>query len=252
MKTEVQLLRELQHPNVVTYYQTDLPTDYSGIFVVLEYVPGGSLKRLISKYGHLEESIVKTYIKQLLEGLKYLHSHEVIHRDLKCANVLVSSDGKIKLTDFGSSVKLTSCDKELSKSIQGSPCFIAPEVLLRQSHSYSADIWSLGCMIIEMLTGEAPWSNFSKDEKQLFKLITHTKIRPNMPLCSVILKDVITQCLQRNPLQRPTAKQLLEHKFFESKEEAIEVSMNGSQISTTRDLISKFSSDSFSEIYRRN
>lgn len=251
IKTEVQLLKELHHPNIVTYLQTDLPSDNSGIYVLLEYVPGGSLKRLISKYGHLEESIIKNFTFQLLQGLSFLHLHGIIHRDLKSDNVLVTSDGKIKLSDFGCSVRSCSFQRDITKSIKGSPCFIAPEILLRQIHSYSADIWSVGCMIIEMLTGEAPWSNITKDQKQLLRIIAYSKIKPDVPNCSDELKDVINLCLQRNPVQRPTASQLLEHRFFKEKQESTESSnFNISRISSTRDYRSKGNSDSLRDVYR--
>ncbi len=214
-------------------------------------MPGGSLKRLISKYGHLEESIIKNFTFQLLQGLSFLHLHGIIHRDLKSDNVLVTSDGKIKLSDFGCSVRSSSFVRDITKSIKGSPCFIAPEILLRQNHSYSADIWSVGCMIIEMLTGEAPWSNITRDEKQLLRIIAYSKIKPDVPSCSEDLKDVINLCIQRNPLQRPAASQLLEHRFFKEKQDSTETSnSNISRIPSTKDYRSKGSSDSLREVFR--
>ena len=214
-------------------------------------MPGGSLKRLISKYGHLEESIIKNFTFQVLQGLSFLHLHGIIHRDLKSDNVLVTSDGKIKLSDFGCSVRSCSFDRDITKSIKGSPCFIAPEILLRQIHSYSADIWSVGCMIVEMLTGVAPWSNITKDEKQLIRIIAFSNMKPDVPSCSEELKDLINLCLQRNPLHRPSASQLLEHRFFKEKQEYTESSsFEISRISSTRDYRSKGNSDSLRIVFR--
>lgn len=214
MRKEVMLLRDLDHLNIVKYYQTDLSADMTSIDVLIEYVPGGSLKRIIQKYNKLEETIVRHYIKQLVYGLIYLHEHGVVHRDLKCANVLLSANGVIKLSDFGSSRKFDSDEVELSKSLKGSPYWMAPEVVMKRGHSFSADIWSLGCMIIEMITGRPPWSNLSRESKQVLKLIATANNLPSIPDCSDDLKDLIHQCLSRDATQRPTAKQLLEHRFL--------------------------------------
>ena len=101
----------------------------------------------------------------MLEGLNYLHMNNIIHRDLKCANILVDNNGIIKLSDFGASKKIIdqfvqeNIDKEfVSKSVKGSPYWMAPEVINKTGHSMQADIWSLGCCVIEMLTGKPPWS----------------------------------------------------------------------------------------------
>ena len=108
----------------------------------------------------------------MLEGLKYLHGNDIIHRDLKCANVLVDNMGVIKLSDFGASKKiLQSFDdygvksEKLSKSVIGSPYWMAPEVIKKTGHGKPADIWGLGCCVLEMLTSKPPWTEYGKDAK---------------------------------------------------------------------------------------
>lgn len=100
------MLKTLTHPNIVRYYQTELNADGRSVDIILEFVPGGSIRQLLDKYHAFDERLVKIYTRQMLEGLRYLHANGIIHRDLKCANVLVDNLGVIKLSDFGASKKI--------------------------------------------------------------------------------------------------------------------------------------------------
>lgn len=100
------MLKELNHLNIVKYYYTDISDDGKGVDIILEFVPGGSIRKLLDNYNAFDERLVKIYTRQMLEGLKYLHDNGIIHRDLKCANVLVDNNGVIKLSDFGASKKI--------------------------------------------------------------------------------------------------------------------------------------------------
>lgn len=171
LKREILLLRDLDHPNIVRYVQTDLSPDRDYIDVVLEYVPGGSLKHLLTQYGALDLPVISNFLRQLLTGLSYLHSHGVIHRDIKPANILLTTSGVVKLTDFGSSKRMDTLGFALTKSVKGSPYWMAPEVITKQGHGTAADIWSLGCVVLEMVTGHPPWSNYSHNSKEVMKLI---------------------------------------------------------------------------------
>jgi mitogen-activated protein kinase kinase kinase ANP1 len=214
MTKEVRLLRKLDHPNIVKYYQTDLSDDMQSIDVLLELVPGGSLKSILKKYQFLELEVIKNYSKQLLLGLDYLHSNNIVHRDLKSANILLDSNGVLKLSDFGSSRQFEDEETSISKSLKGSPYWIAPEIVLRQGHNYSADIWSFGCVLIEMVTGKPPWSNYASETNNILALIAQENSLPDIPKCDPNLLDIILKCLQKNPSLRPTTKDLLEMNFF--------------------------------------
>jgi len=108
MQGEIELLRSLSHPNIVTYLGTDVSDDSQTLFIFTEWVPGGSIQALVTKFGRLPEAIVRKYVAQLLVGLSYLHERQVIHRDVKAANILVDDRGNIKLADFGSSKRMDS------------------------------------------------------------------------------------------------------------------------------------------------
>lgn len=222
LKKEISTLKELKHKNIVRYVYTDISSDNSGVDIIMEYVPGGSVRHLLNKFGKLHEKTVQKYTKELLEGLTFLHSKGIIHRDIKCANLLVDNDGIIKLSDFGASKRLGATtqiqDSKLCKSLRGSPYWMAPEVVKRSGHSYAADIWSVGCVAIEMIAGTPPWSNFSKDVKQILQIITQTNRPPEFPNnISRQCTSFLTACLQLNPDLRPKASELLTHPFITEK-----------------------------------
>ena len=208
------MLRRLDHENIVKYYQTDLSPDYYTIDILLEFVSGGSLKHLLQKYHPLELDIIRNYSFQILSGLDYLHSNNIVHRDLKSANILVSLNGTLKLTDFGSSLPFEMGSSKLSNSFKGSPYWMAPEVVLRQGHSFPADVWSFACVLIEMVTGQPPWSNYSQETKQVLSLISKEDSYPDIPSTDPPLKHLLIECLNREPGLRPSLSSLKSFSFF--------------------------------------
>jgi serine/threonine protein kinase len=181
------MLRNLgQHPNVVKYYYVDTTKDKTGVDIILEFVPGGSIRNLLNKFEAFDEKLIKIYTRQILEGLSYLHSKDIVHRDLKCANILVDNKGIIKLSDFGASKQLIENGRNhtngfQTKSVCGSPYWMAPEVVDMSGHGVQADIWSLGCCVIEMLTSKPPWSEFSDDPHTIMDLIKVSDEVPSIP-----------------------------------------------------------------------
>ena len=158
MKSEIRILKELKHPNIIRYIGTNLVEDMKGAGIIMEYVSGGSIRNLIGQFGRLDEQISRVYLSQILKGLVYLHSNNIIHRDLKCANVFLDSEGVIKIGDFGSSIKLNKGQQATQQSsIVGSLYWLAPEIAFNINYTYKSDVWSLGCLLIEMLTGNPPY-----------------------------------------------------------------------------------------------
>ncbi|XP_022878807.1 mitogen-activated protein kinase kinase kinase NPK1-like isoform X2 [Olea europaea var. sylvestris] len=212
LEKEVNLLKNLSHPNIVRYLGTAREED--SLHILLEFVPGGSISSLLGKFGSFPESVIRMYTKQLLLGLEYLHKYKIMHRDIKGANILVDNKGCIKLADFGASKKVEALATVTgAKSMKGTPYWMAPEVIVQSGHSYSADIWSVGCTVIEMATGKAPWSQQYQEVAALFYIGT-TKSHPPIPEhLSAEAQDFLLKCLQKEPDLRPTASDLLKHPF---------------------------------------
>ncbi|XP_076883970.1 mitogen-activated protein kinase kinase kinase NPK1-like [Bidens hawaiensis] len=216
LEEEVKLLKNLSHPNIVRYLGTG--REESSLNIFLEFVPGGSISSLLGKFGSFPESVIRMYTKQLLLGLEYLHKNGIMHRDIKGANILVDNKGQIKLADFGASKKVVELATMTgAKSMKGTPYWMAPEVILQTGHSFSADIWSVGCTIIEMATGKPPWSQQYQEVAALFHIGT-TKAHPPIPdHLSADAKDFLLKCLQKEPDLRPNASELLQHPFVTSE-----------------------------------
>ncbi|XP_075653035.1 mitogen-activated protein kinase kinase kinase NPK1 isoform X2 [Castanea sativa] len=212
LEEEVKLLKNLSHPNIVRYLGT--AREHDSLNILLEFVPGGSISSLLGKFGSFPESVIRMYTKQLLLGLEYLHKNGIMHRDIKGANILVDNKGCIKLADFGASkqvVELATING--AKSMKGTPYWMAPEVILQTGHSFSADIWSVGCTVIEMATGKPPWSQQYQEVAALFHIGT-TKSHPPIPEhLSAEAKDFLLKCLQKEPDLRHVASDLLQHPF---------------------------------------
>lgn len=143
----------------------------------MEQMTGGSIQNMLKQYGAFSEPVIKKFATQLVQGLVYLHRLGVIHRDLKCGNILSDGSGKIKLADFGAAKYLDKLPKldnqsvEFCKSLQGSLYWMAPELLKQETHGRKIDVWSLGCCLIEMATAQHPWPNCKTIAELIFQIM---------------------------------------------------------------------------------
>lgn len=156
---EIRLLKDLDHENIVQYIGYDSNIKEGHIYIFLEYVPGGSISSLLSQYQFFDESLVRFFTRQILCGLQYLHTRHILHRDIKAGNVLIDQNGVCKITDFGLSKNQqeSAYDPMANNStMRGTVFWMAPEVLTN-NYSAKVDVWSLGCTVLEMITGEHPW-----------------------------------------------------------------------------------------------
>ncbi|KAL9553784.1 hypothetical protein MBANPS3_003130 [Mucor bainieri] len=234
---EIELLRELEHDNIVQYLGSKEDESYFSIF--LEYVPGGSVAGLLSSYGAFQEPLVKSFVRQILKGLNYLHNKDIVHRDIKGANVLVDNKGGVKITDFGISKKVEediilqgqSASAAHRPSLQGSIYWMAPEVVKQTHYTRKADIWSLGCMVVEMLTGDHPFPEYSQMQA-IFQIGCYTA--PNIPAnLSQDAQDFLRCTFQLNHEERPSADELLKHAFLhEESPEDGDINNDAASIST--------------------
>ncbi|KFY06797.1 hypothetical protein V492_07739 [Pseudogymnoascus sp. VKM F-4246] len=156
---EIDTMKDLDHVNIVQYLGCERKETSISIF--LEYISGGSVGSCLRKHGKFEEPVVSSLTRQTLSGLAYLHREGILHRDLKADNILLDLDGTCKISDFGISKKTDNIyGNDASNNMQGSVFWMAPEVVRSQGKGYSAkvDIWSLGCVVLEMFAGRRPWS----------------------------------------------------------------------------------------------
>lgn len=217
LEHEIELLQDLQHENIVQYLYSSLEDDCLNIF--LEYVPGGSVTALLRNYGAFEETLVKNFCRQILQGLSYLHERGIIHRDIKGANILVDNKGGVKISDFGISKKMDmqalAGNRAHRPSLQGSVFWMAPEVVKQTTHTEKADIWSVGCLVVEMLTGEHPWAQLSQMQA-IFKIGSSAK--PTIPSdISSEAQDFLARTFEIDHHARPSAAELLQHPFIAVK-----------------------------------
>lgn len=218
LKREISLLRDLKHPNIVQYLGCGSSSDYLNIF--LEYVPGGSVQTMLNSYGALPEPLVRSFVRQIITGLSYLHGQDIIHRDIKGANILVDNKGTIKISDFGISKKLEASNilsgannNKHRPSLQGSVFWMAPEVVKQTSHTRKADIWSLGCLVVEMMTGTHPFPDCTQLQA-IFK-IGGAKASPTIPEhASQEAKDFLAMTFEMDHEKRPGADELMLSPFL--------------------------------------
>ncbi|KAK9817257.1 hypothetical protein WJX72_011944 [[Myrmecia] bisecta] len=222
---EAQTMRQQLHPNVLPLHCSFV--HQQNLWMVMPYVAGGSVLNIM-KYAYsegLEEPVIATILKEVLRGLDYMHKHGGIHRDVKAGNILIDNNGQVLLADFGVAATMERGgswgNQQLARNtFVGTPCWMAPEVMEQtQGYNTLADIWSFGITILELAHGHAPFARFPP-----MKVLLMTIQNPPPTLesdsgkkhFSKAMRDIVQKCLVKDPTKRPTAAQLLEHKFFKT------------------------------------
>ncbi|CAN8220633.1 unnamed protein product [Coccothraustes coccothraustes] len=203
---EIMIMKRNRSPSVVNYLDSYLLGEE--LWLVMEYMDGGALSDVISKT-HLSEDETAAISRECLQGLDFLHSNHVIHRDVKSDNILLRTDGCVKLADFGLSAQLTP-EQNRRCVVAGTPWWMAPEVVTCQPYGPKVDIWSFGIVGIEMVEQEPPyWSRSPGTAQRLIATAGTPKLR-HPKLLSALLHDFLSCCLQRDEEERWSAKELLQ------------------------------------------
>jgi len=221
---EVKILRELDHPNIVKYFETYEDDLY--IHIVMEYIPGDNLFKVVTnrKYNQFNERNAAEIMKCLLKAIMFLHNMNIVHRDIKPENILFSLPGSyesLKLIDFGLSATKTQIK---DKYRVGSPYYMAPEMINR-NFTFKSDCWSIGVILFEMMTGKHPFDG--KTQEEIFERIQRGEYDLHLlekQKCSEEVKDLIKKLIVLNPPERLSVQKALEHpwlKIFVEKEKKL-------------------------------
>lgn len=191
-------MRKLDHPNTIRYLGAR--RDDNCLSIYMQYVNGGTIGRMLKECGPFNEQVTRSYTLQLLRGLQYLHERKIIHRDLKGDNLFLTDANVLKLGDFGTSKELVT--SLVTDSVAGTPNFMAPQVIACTGHSYKADIWSVGCCVLQMLTGQPPFTKLDNHMAVMFAVMKG-KIVDEIPTSiSDEAKSFIEMCTKTNPTER--------------------------------------------------
>jgi serine/threonine protein kinase len=208
--TEISIHRSVLHKHIVRFHMIGCDTE--NYFLLLEKCNNRSLRQVMKARTRVTEDEVRYWMSQLLDGLNYLHTNQICHRDLKLDNIFLH-DRQVKLGDFGFSVRLGPNAK--TKTFCGTPNYIAPEVVARTDYSFPVDVWAIGVLIYTMMYGIPPFETAAATTTYQ-KITNNDYAFPENDTSSDNVKDVIRQCLQHNPDDRPTCAMLLAHPFFDS------------------------------------
>ncbi|KAK4681952.1 Suppressor of Sensor Kinase (SLN1) [Podospora pseudoanserina] len=245
IRDEMRVLESVDHPNVVSYFGIEVHRDR--VYMFMEFCSGGSLANLL-EHGRIEdEQVIMVYALQLLEGLAYLHELRIAHRDIKPENILLDHNGIIKYVDFGAAKLIARQGRTLvqditstkpNKSMTGTPMYMSPEVIKGENpgHFGAVDIWSLGCVILEMATGRRPWANLDNEWAIMYNIAQGNP--PQLPTSDQLSPqgiDFLRRCFVRDSKKRATAIELLQHEWIMTiRNRVVEPSTPSSDASSTQ------------------
>ncbi|KAL0104943.1 hypothetical protein PUN28_016529 [Cardiocondyla obscurior] len=210
MTQEIAIHQTLSHKHIVGFH--GFFDDSNNIYIILELCRKRSMMELHKRRKALSECETRYFMKQILDGVFYLHQHRIIHRDLKLGNLFLNDELQVKIGDFGLATRLEH-DGERKKTVCGTPNYIAPEVLTKIGHSYEADIWSIGCIMYTLLVGKPPFETSSL--KETYSRIKQVQYKTPQHITKPAM-NMVANMLQLNPSKRPSVAKLMKDTFFTS------------------------------------
>ncbi|KAM4706809.1 inactive serine/threonine-protein kinase PLK5 [Discoglossus pictus] len=208
VEKEIELHNQLKHKNIVRFFHNF--QDQKNMYLILEYCRHKSLAHILRIRKLLTEPEVRYYMKQILQGLQFLHQQGIIHRDLKLSNFFIAKNMVVKIGDLGLATTVDQSEKRPGV-ICGTPNYLAPEVLSKDGHSFKSDIWALGCIIYTMLTGYSPFR--ARSQKEMYYFIQEGFFPVPMYI-STNARKLIISLLASCPLDRPLLEDIIGHDFF--------------------------------------
>ena len=248
LKRETEIMKKLNHPNIVKLFETIIDDKTENVYLIMEYFDRGDFSKFLKKRPLKEKYAIK-YLEQISEGLKYLLENKIIHRDLKPQNILVTETGTLKITDFGFARYFD--NDILIQTICGSPLYMAPEIMRNKKYNQKSDLWSIGIIFFEMLTGNTPFK--AKNIYELIRVIENDVVEiPTKFILSKECRKLLLSLLEKNPEKRISWEDFFCHPLiyqadpFEEENKLMEISGLDSfpEIPKTSNIF-----DSFSETY---
>ena len=208
---EIKILKPLRNPNIIKCY--DVLNTTNNIYLILDYCDGGDLKTYLKKHKRLSEEKALNIVKQILNGYHELYKHGIIHRDIKTENILIKND-VFKLADFGFAKSLMNFEKDILKSLVGTPLYMSPQILKHEAYTSKSDIWSIGIIYFEMIFGKTPWDSISNND--LLKKILNDPIEFTAGInISDLSRNFIEGCLKIEENERFSWGEVYSHEVFE-------------------------------------
>ncbi|KAK3776150.1 hypothetical protein RRG08_017085 [Elysia crispata] len=212
VKKEVEIHSRLKHPSILELYNFFEDSNY--VYLVLEMCHNGELQRYLRTQAQpFSEDAARRIMRQIVEGILYLHSHGILHRDLSLSNLLLTKNNDVKIADFGLATQLQG-PEEKHFTMCGTPNYISPEIAMRSAHGLEADVWSLGCMLYTLLVGHAPFDTDAVKSTLNRVILAEYHLPDNLSRAAC---DLIQALLQKNPKNRLPLREILAHPFMTMK-----------------------------------
>ncbi|KAG4119877.1 hypothetical protein ERO13_D11G106500v2 [Gossypium hirsutum] len=227
---EISILSTINHPNIIQLFEAIETEDR--IFLVLEYCDGGDLAAYIQRYGKVSEEVARHLMRQLAAGLQVLQEKHLIHRDLKPQNLLLTkgSTPQLKIGDFGFARSLT--PENLADTLCGSPLYMAPEIIQNKKYDAKADLWSVGAILFQLVTGKPPFDG--NNQLQLFQnILRSTELQFPEGALEKLHPDCVNLCrslLRHDPVERLTFREFFDHKFLGERSKKVGLELDSSRL----------------------